>query len=324
MCVARLTANGAIDTAFTSSANLTGIFPIDAVDPFQTDRANDVKIDNQGRILILGDCYGFIWTCVARLNSSGTYDGTFGADQSIVGRAILKHYFDGDTFEYLSTFKSLNIDNEGRLVLVGGCSYRISELCVTRLRSDGSFDTTFDAAPGNGNGVVRHTTSNGLKPVGIGAAINGNGQIVAAAHCYNDFGSDVLCVARLLGGNRDALTCALNADSNATIDSATDATLITRYLLGYRGTALTTGVLGANPTRTGQALEDHLASLNLDADGDGQALAMTDGLLMLRAMLGLTGDALTAGATNAAHPNARNAQQILTWIEQTHGVACQP
>ncbi|MBL8310281.1 MAG: hypothetical protein JNL19_07655 [Burkholderiales bacterium] len=59
-------------------------------------------------------------------------------------------------------------------------------------------------------------------------------------------------------------------------------------------------------------------------DGDGQSLAMTDGLLILRAMLGLSGDALTAGAVNTAHPNARNAQQILTWIETTHGVACLP
>ena len=76
--------------------------------------------------------------------------------------------------------------------------------------------------------------------------------------------------------------------------------------------------------QTGTALETHLASLSLDADGDGQALAMTDGLLLLRAMLGLTGDALTQGATNASHPSVRNAQQILTWIENTHGVACLP
>ncbi len=129
---------------------------------------------------------------------------------------------------------------------------------------------------------------------------------------------------RLKGGPYSPLTCALNADANQTIDPATDALLLTRYLLGYRGEALTTGALGKNPTRTGQALEDYLASLNLDVDGDGQALAMTDGLLMLRAMLGLTGDALTQGATNASHPNVRNAQQILTWIENTHGVACLP
>lgn len=54
---------------------------------------------------------------------------------------------------------------------------------------------------------------------------------------------------------------------------------------------------------------------------------MTDGLLMLRAMLGLSGDALTTGAMgkpSAAHPTLRSAQQILQWIETTHGVACLP
>ena len=104
--------------------------------------------------------------------------------------------------------------------------------------------------------------------------------------------------------------------------ATSDALLITRYLLGIRGDALGTSALGLYPTRTGQALETYLASLDLDADGDGQSLATTDGLLLLRAMLGLTGDALTQGATNAAHPNVRNAQQILSWIESTHGVAC--
>ena len=116
----------------------------------------------------------------------------------------------------------------------------------------------------------------------------------------------------------------MNADANQTVDPAIDATLITRYLLGLRGDALTTGALGQNSARTGQALETYLASLNLDADGDRQALAMTDGLLILRAMLGLTGTALTQGATNASHPNVRSAQEILTWIESTHGVACLP
>jgi hypothetical protein len=54
---------------------------------------------------------------------------------------------------------------------------------------------------------------------------------------------------------------------------------------------------------------------------------MTDGLLILRATLGLSGDALTVGAMgkpSAAYPTLRNAQQILQWIETTHGVACLP
>ncbi len=65
----------------------------------------------------------------------------------------------------------------------------------------------------------------------------------------------------------------------------------------------------------------------LDLDGDGQTLAMTDGLLLLRAMLGLSDDALTQGAMgqpSAAFPTLRTPKQILQWIETTHGVACLP
>ena len=126
----------------------------------------------------------------------------------------------------------------------------------------------------------------------------------------------------MIGGERDVASCALNVDANNFIESSTDALIIVRYLLGYRGNALTNGALGTSPSRTGQALESYLASLNLDADGDGQVSAMTDGLLILRAMLGLSGNALTTGAVNTSHPSARNAQQILTCIESTHGVAC--
>jgi hypothetical protein len=96
----------------------------------------------------------------------------------------------------------------------------------------------------------------------------------------------------------------------------------------FRCNALPGSALGANPGRTPQQITDHFAQLKatgkLDVDGDGEANALTDGLLILRAMLGLSGDALIAGASNASHPNVRDAKQILTWIEATHGVACLP
>jgi len=136
------------------------------------------------------------------------------------------------------------------------------------------------------------------------------------------------CMARLRGGPYDPMTCSLNGDANGALAAVSDGQMIARYLLGLRGTALTNGAVGPNPGRSNAEIETYLADLlaqgKLDADGDGQSLAMTDGLLILRAMLGLTGEALTAGAVNTAYSNARNAQQILTWIESTHGVACLP
>jgi len=158
-------------------------------------------------------------------------------------------------------------------------------------------------------------------------AIQSDGKILVAGHCDAPGGSR-FCAVRLEGDPLPAAACSLNSDGNRLTGPASDGALIVRYLLGARGQGLTGGAMGANAGRTSTEIETYLADLlaqgKLDADGDGQTLAMTDGLLILRAMLGLSGDALTAGAVNAAHPNVRNAQQILTWVESTHGVACLP
>jgi len=159
------------------------------------------------------------------------------------------------------------------------------------------------------------------------ASLQRDGRVLVGGYC----GGGMIysfCIVRFIGLAQDPLNCALNVDADNAVLATTDALLITRYLLGYRSNALTTGAVSASPTRTNAEIETYLGTLlqagKLDVDGDGQSLAMTDGLLLIRAMLGLSGTALTNSATNATHPNARNAQQILTWIESTHGVACLP
>ena len=257
--------------------------------------------------------------CLYRVLPDGTPDASFGQGgvvRSFVGRAANP------------PFAGATTDGNNYLVFwqCEGATLSL-QFCVARFSSDGTPDSTFGLG-----GLASYRLGQGLDYATALAAAP-DGKVVAVGYCDNYQtlipGFSVylgleFCASRLKGGPYNPLTCALNADANQAIDTATDSLLLTRYLLGLRGDALTTGALGQNPTRTGQALENHLASLNLDADGDGQSLAMTDGLLILRAMLGLTGDALTAGAVNTAHPNARNAQQILTWIESTHGVACLP
>ena len=42
--------------------------------------------------------------------------------------------------------------------------------------------------------------------------------------------------------------------------------------------------------------EKRLAQSELDIDGDGEAKALTDGLLLIRYLFGFSGDSLTAGA----------------------------
>ena len=232
--------------------------------------------------------------------------------------------------------RSLDIDTSGRVLAFATCdgitgSAYFVKWCLRRWASDGTKDAKFGA---DGLSTVF--------PVWVNGSLDPNHQR-AGTMTLDQFDRPSLfgqclhsaqttqwnaCMARLRGGPYDPMTCSLNGDANGALAPVSDGQVIVRYLLGLRGAALTDGAVGPNPGRSNAEIETYLADLlaqgKLDADGDGQSLAMTDGLLILRAMLGLTGDAFTAGAVNTAHPNARNAQQILTWIESTHGVACLP
>jgi hypothetical protein len=95
----------------------------------------------------------------------------------------------------------------------------------------------------------------------------------------------------------------LDIDGNGSVDALTDGILAIRYLFGLTGTALTNGAVGAGATRaSGSDITNHLTPARtsmLDVDGNGNADALTDGILMIRYMFGLTGTALTNGAVGA-------------------------
>ncbi len=127
-------------------------------------------------------------------------------------------------------------------------------------------------------------------------------------------------VVRLVRGGQsfDALAAALpilnvdDSDAATRYGPATDGVLLLRYLFGLRGAALTVGALGVNPQRSAAQIEAHIAA-NLaafDVDGDTKVLAPTDGLMILRRLLGLSGTALTAGAKNSARSDADVAAAI--------------
>ena len=99
----------------------------------------------------------------------------------------------------------------------------------------------------------------------------------------------------------------LDVDASITAsqyDALTDGLLTLRYLFGLTGSALTNGALGATATRTDpMAIKNYLDGIRpaLDVDGDGNANALTDGLLIIRYLFGLRGAALITGAVS---PNA--------------------
>jgi hypothetical protein len=104
--------------------------------------------------------------------------------------------------------------------------------------------------------------------------------------------------------------------SGTRYDALTDGLLVVRGLLGWSGTALTGGALGATANRTTPtAIGSYLADIRplLDVDGNGQADALTDGVLIMRSLFGLTGAALT---DDAIGPGAtRTPEQIQTHLQ---------
>ena len=117
-----------------------------------------------------------------------------------------------------------------------------------------------------------------------------------------NFGVDLVSIA--------ATICTLDIDGNNQVDALTDGLLIIRSLFGLTGDAVTTGAIGPLASRpTWPDIQPYI-NATLDIDGNGSADAMTDGLLILRAMFGLTGAAVTDGAvgnlaTRASWPAIR-------------------
>jgi uncharacterized delta-60 repeat protein len=257
---------------------------------------------------------------IAKLTPNGANDSTFGSN----GRTILPG---GQLNVGVSNIVQLH---DGRLLVAGTCSTgQSANFCFARLLPEGAGDTTFSL------GGHRAYHQQAKQRTLYAAQSLANEKFVGAGYCIStEVGASAkFCVSRYKGGPYPGSACALNADANDAIAASSDAMLVTRYLLGFQGETLTNGAIGQNATRTADEIVAYLDSLKndparkLDLDGDGLSLAMTDGLLMLRAMLGLSGDALTVGAlgqTSASFPTLRTPQQILQWIEATHGVACLP
>jgi hypothetical protein len=103
-----------------------------------------------------------------------------------------------------------------------------------------------------------------------------------------------------------------DSDPPTKYDAGTDGTLLMRYLLGLRGAALTDGALGNNARRNATLIADHISTYRtlFDVDGDGATNALTDGVMIVRRLLGLNGAALTAGAKNTTRSDVDVAAAI--------------
>ena len=94
----------------------------------------------------------------------------------------------------------------------------------------------------------------------------------------------------------------LDIDWNNVHEPLADGLLILRYLFNLSGNSLINGAIGAGANRTtAPQITSYLNDIRpaLDIDGNGQVDPLTDGLLILRQMFGLSGNSLINQAVGA-------------------------
>jgi uncharacterized delta-60 repeat protein len=168
--LARYNSDGMLDATFSGNGKTTTNF----TKGFDT--ANDVAVQADGRIVAAGEA-GFCceWTGdfgLARYDTDGTLDPTFGGD----GKVITRFTRNDDAAAGVA------IQANGKIVAAGSAGFNgaISRFALARYGSNGRLDPTFSR-----NGRVTTAFSRGFDSARA-VAIQADGKIVAAGSTYPD------------------------------------------------------------------------------------------------------------------------------------------
>ena len=169
--LARYNANGTLDVTFGGGDGMVTVDFLGVAAGADIARAMAIQAD--GKILVAGQAVeaaalGGVNFAVARFNSDGTLDATFGGGDGMV------------TTDFQGTADSASamvIQGDGRIIVAGNTDQGIAgglNVSLARYNADGSLDGTFD-----GDGRVVTRLSDGADIISA-LAIQGDGKIVAA------------------------------------------------------------------------------------------------------------------------------------------------
>ncbi|MCW2972517.1 MAG: hypothetical protein JWN72_790 [Thermoleophilia bacterium] len=191
-----MSTTGALDATFdgpSGTGNGKVIIPVTAFDGWGYAAA----VQPDGSTLVAGVCgtaspYPNVF-CVMRLLPSGALDPAFDGPTG-TGNGAFTFAQGSQGSDWL---KRIIVQPDGKILLSGECLTGVSHyMCITRLNSDGSYDTAFDGPSGTGNGRVGVDLGNEAWSYGL--ALQPDGMIVLGGKCYNGSNND-FCVARLNG-----------------------------------------------------------------------------------------------------------------------------
>jgi hypothetical protein len=120
----------------------------------------------------------------------------------------------------------------------------------------------------------------------------------------------------------DILSGSFDFDGNGTADALTDGLMLLRYAFGLTGAAVTDGAIaGDSPMSSEEVLAalETASSSFADIDGNGNVDALTDGLMLLRYLFGLSGASLidSAVATGATRSTAADIEAYIQSLVPT-------
>ena len=195
--VARLTANGALDTTLDSDGKQTIDFG------GTIDYGRGVVVDSQDRVLVGGVSYrggtGADFA-VARLTSAGALDTGFDSD----GKVTTDIGYPGDDLGQ----DVIAYQSDGKSIVVGSSN---GDMIVTRYNTDGSLDTSFGTS-----GSVRIDFA-GTNDVGVGVAVDSQDRVLVGGASYQPGkAGNVFAVACLTAAG--ALDTTFDSDGKQTID----------------------------------------------------------------------------------------------------------
>ncbi|MBC6420748.1 MAG: tandem-95 repeat protein [Hormoscilla sp. SP12CHS1] len=116
------------------------------------------------------------------------------------------------------------------------------------------------------------------------------------------------------GGNRNDLT--LDIDRNGRLDALTDGLMIVRYMFGSSGDIVVRDSVARDGMRTDAVeITSYLDELGLvlDVDGNGELTAQTDGIMIIRALFGFSGDIVVRDALAPGAP--RDMAEVTAYLE---------
>lgn len=221
--IARLNANGALDSSFGSGGEVTTDFlgGRDSINRILLDGSDILAIGTEAPPSTLSTDFA-----LARYTSSGTLDSTFGTGGKVttdIGGSTIDTAYDGF------------VQADNKIVVAGGTLVlgQKGDFALTRYNADGSLDTSF-----NGTGKVvtdfggaeeaRAVVQSGSQIIAVGRT-NANGSDDFALASYNTngtlntgFGTGGKTITDLFSGSADyALTAAVDADGRIVVGGST-------------------------------------------------------------------------------------------------------